>query len=80
MLKKSLLGAALATLLSLPAMAADVQIGVAGPLTGSNAAAGEQMKIGAIQAVEHRDEGFEEVAAAPAVLSRPARCIWKRAF
>ncbi len=42
----------MATLLSLPAMAADVQIGVAGPLTGSNAAAGEQMKIGAIQAVE----------------------------
>ena len=42
----------MAALLSLPAMAADVQIGVAGPLTGSNAAAGEQMKIGAIQAVE----------------------------
>jgi branched-chain amino acid transport system substrate-binding protein len=52
MLKKSLLGAALAALITLPAMAADVQIGVAGPLTGSNAAAGEQMKIGATQAVE----------------------------
>ncbi len=39
-----------AGLLSLPA-AAQVQIGVAGPLTGSNAAAGDQMKIGAVQAV-----------------------------
>lgn len=36
----------------MPAMAADIQIGVAGPLTGSNAAAGDQMKTGAIQAVE----------------------------
>jgi len=52
MLKKSLLGAALTGLLSFPAMAADVQIGVAGPLTGSNAAAGEQMKTGALQAVD----------------------------
>ena len=52
MLKKSILGAALAGILSLPAVAADLQIGVAGPLTGSNAAAGEQMKTGAIQAVE----------------------------
>jgi branched-chain amino acid transport system substrate-binding protein len=51
MLKKSLLGvAALAGLLSIPAMA-QVQIGVAGPLTGSNAAAGDQMKTGATQAV-----------------------------
>src|SRR5258707_814571 len=51
MLKKSLLGAAImAGLLSLPAMA-QVQIGVAGPLTGSNAAAGDQMKTGATQAV-----------------------------
>ena len=51
MLKKSLLGAGLlAGLLSLPAMA-QVQIGVAGPLTGSNAAAGDQMKTGATQAV-----------------------------
>jgi len=51
MLKKSILGAAiLAGLLSLPA-AAQVQIGVAGPLTGSNAAAGDQMKTGATQAV-----------------------------
>lgn len=52
MLKRSLLGAVLASLLSLPAIAADLQIGVAGPLTGSNAAAGDQMKIGAQQAVE----------------------------
>jgi len=44
MLKKSLLAAALGGLLSLPAMA-QIQIGVAGPLTGSEAAAGEQMKI-----------------------------------
>jgi branched-chain amino acid transport system substrate-binding protein len=51
MLKRLLLGAAVAGLISLPAMAADVQIGVAGPLTGSNAAAGEQMKTGALQAV-----------------------------
>ena len=51
MLKKSLLGAALAGLLSLPAMA-QVQIAVVGPLTGSNAAYGEQMKSGAMQAVE----------------------------
>jgi branched-chain amino acid transport system substrate-binding protein len=51
MLKKSLLGAAImAGWLSLPAMA-QVQIGVAGPLTGSNAAAGDQMKTGATQAV-----------------------------
>ena len=51
MLKKSLLGAAImAGLLSAPAMA-QVQIGVAGPLTGSNAAAGDQMKTGATQAV-----------------------------
>jgi branched-chain amino acid transport system substrate-binding protein len=51
MLKKSLLGvAALVGLLSIPAMA-QVQIGVAGPLTGSNAAAGDQMKTGATQAV-----------------------------
>src|ERR1051325_4823913 len=63
MLKKSLLGAAMmAGLLSLPAMA-QVQIGVAGPLTGSDGAAGDQveiwashaagdqMKIGATQAV-----------------------------
>ena len=38
---------------------AQIQIGVAGPLTGSEAAAGEQMKIGALQAVAdqriHRD-------------------------
>src|ERR1700730_6893907 len=48
---KSLLGVvALAGLLSAPAMA-QVQIGVAGPLTGSNAAAGDQMKAGAQQAV-----------------------------
>ena len=52
MFKKTLLGTALAGLLTLPAMAADLQIGVAGPLTGSNAAAGEQMKTGALQAVE----------------------------
>ncbi len=52
MLKRTLLGAAFAGLLSWPALAADLQIGVAGPLTGSNAAAGEQMKTGAIQAVE----------------------------
>src|SRR5471032_3327345 len=51
MQRKSLLGAALlAGFLSAPAMA-QVQIGVAGPLTGSNAAAGDQMKIGATQAV-----------------------------
>ena len=51
MLKKSMLGmAVLAGLLSLPA-AAQVQIGVVGPLTGSNAAAGDQMKTGALQAV-----------------------------
>src|SRR6202046_338288 len=51
MLNKNLLGvAALMGLLSLPA-AAQVQIGVAGPLTGSNAAAGDQMKTGATQAV-----------------------------
>src|SRR5450631_978401 len=51
MLKKSILGAAMmAGLLSLPA-AAQIQIGVAGPLTGSNAAAGDQMKTGAVQAV-----------------------------
>ena len=51
MLKTSILGAAmLAGLLTLPA-AAQVQIGVAGPLTGSNAAAGDQMKTGATQAV-----------------------------
>jgi len=51
MLKKSLLEAvALAGLLSVPAMA-QIQIGVAGPLTGSNAAAGDQMKTGAAQAV-----------------------------
>jgi branched-chain amino acid transport system substrate-binding protein len=51
MLKKSLLGmAALMALLSVPALA-QVQIGVAGPLTGSNAAAGDQMKTGATQAV-----------------------------
>ena len=51
MLKKSLLGVvALAGLLSVPAMA-QIQIGVAGPLTGSNAAAGDQMKNGAVQAV-----------------------------
>ena len=51
MQRKSLLGAAiLAGFLSVPAMA-QVQIGVAGPLTGSNAAAGDQMKIGATQAV-----------------------------
>src|SRR6185312_5304384 len=51
MLNKSIFGAAiLAGLLSLPAVA-QVQIGVAGPLTGSNAAAGDQMKIGATQAV-----------------------------
>ena len=49
---KSLLAAALLTgLLSAPALA-QIQIGVAGPLTGSNAAAGEQMKTGALQAVE----------------------------
>jgi branched-chain amino acid transport system substrate-binding protein len=40
----------LAGLLSAPAMA-QIQIGVAGPLTGSNAAAGDQMKTGATQAV-----------------------------
>jgi branched-chain amino acid transport system substrate-binding protein len=51
MLKTSLLGAVLAGLLSFPALAADIQIGVAGPLTGSNAAAGDQMKLGAEQAV-----------------------------
>jgi branched-chain amino acid transport system substrate-binding protein len=51
MQKKSLLGlAALLGLLSGPAFA-QIQIGVAGPLTGSNAAAGDQMKIGATQAV-----------------------------
>jgi branched-chain amino acid transport system substrate-binding protein len=50
MLKKSLLGAALLGWLSVPTMA-QVQIGVAGPLTGSNAAAGDQMKTGATQAV-----------------------------
>jgi len=51
MLRKSLLGVvALAGLLSAPAMA-QIQIGVAGPLTGSNAAAGDQMKTGATQAV-----------------------------
>src|ERR1700759_5765453 len=51
MLKTSIFGVAMvAGLLSLPA-AAQVQIGVAGPLTGSNAAAGDQMKTGAIQAV-----------------------------
>src|SRR5579872_7124247 len=51
MLKTSIFGAAMvAGLLSLPA-AAQVQIGVAGPLTGSNAAAGDQMKTGATQAV-----------------------------
>ena len=49
--RKSLLGViALAGLLSAPAMA-QIQIGVAGPLTGSNAAAGDQMKTGATQAV-----------------------------
>jgi len=52
MLKKSLLGAVFAGLIVLPALAADLQIGVAGPLTGSNAAAGAQMKTGAQQAVE----------------------------
>src|SRR5271154_4005312 len=51
MLKKSMLGVvAMIGLLAMPAMA-QVQIGVAGPLTGSNAAAGDQMKTGAIQAV-----------------------------
>jgi branched-chain amino acid transport system substrate-binding protein len=51
MLKRCVLSAAiLAGLLSVPAMA-QIQIGVAGPLTGSNAAAGDQMKIGAAQAV-----------------------------
>ncbi len=51
MLKKTLLGAvALAGLLSVPAMA-QTQIAVVGPLTGSNAAYGEQMKAGAVQAV-----------------------------
>jgi branched-chain amino acid transport system substrate-binding protein len=51
MLKKCVLSAAvLAGLLSVPAIA-QIQIGVAGPLTGSNAAAGDQMKIGATQAV-----------------------------
>ncbi len=50
-MKKSMLGVvALAGLLSVPAIA-QVQIGVAGPLTGSNAAAGDQMKTGATQAV-----------------------------
>jgi branched-chain amino acid transport system substrate-binding protein len=49
--KKTLLGlVALLGLLSAPAFA-QIQIGVAGPLTGSNAAAGDQMKIGATQAV-----------------------------
>ena len=52
-MKRSLLSAVMAgALFALPAMAADLQIGVAGPLTGSNAAAGDQMKIGAQQAVE----------------------------
>jgi branched-chain amino acid transport system substrate-binding protein len=51
MLKKFLVAASLVGLLASPAFAADIQIGVAGPLTGSNAAAGEQMKIGAEQAV-----------------------------
>jgi branched-chain amino acid transport system substrate-binding protein len=52
MLMKSVVGAArMAGLLSLPA-AAQIQIGVAGPLTGSNAAAGDQMKTGATKAVE----------------------------
>lgn len=50
MLKKSLLAAVLSGLLSLPALA-QIQIGVAGPLTGSEAASGEQMKTGAEQAV-----------------------------
>src|SRR5690242_7795832 len=51
MLGKSLLGAAiLAGLLASPAVA-QIQIAVAGPLTGSNAAAGDQMKIGATQAI-----------------------------
>ncbi|MGD0432046.1 MAG: branched-chain amino acid ABC transporter substrate-binding protein [Acetobacteraceae bacterium] len=51
MLNKNLLGVvALMGLLSVPAMA-QVQIGVVGPLTGSNAAAGDQMKTGATQAV-----------------------------
>jgi branched-chain amino acid transport system substrate-binding protein len=49
--KKTLLGlVALLGLLSAPAFA-QIQIGVAGPLTGSNAAAGDQMRIGATQAV-----------------------------
>src|ERR1700727_3257159 len=56
MLNKPFLGAAmLAGLLSLPA-AAQVQIGVAGPLTGSNAAAGDQMKTGATQAWAELDK------------------------
>jgi branched-chain amino acid transport system substrate-binding protein len=49
--KRTLLGlVALLGLLSAPAFA-QIQIGVAGPLTGSNAAAGDQMRIGATQAV-----------------------------
>ena len=51
MLKKPLLGvAALLGLLSSPVMA-QVQIAVVGPMTGSNATYGEQMKAGATQAV-----------------------------
>ena len=50
MLKKTILGAALASLLALPAWA-QTQIAVVGPLTGSNAAYGEQMKAGAQMAV-----------------------------
>ena len=52
MLKKSLQGAAvLAGLLAWPALA-QIPIAVVGPLTGSQAVAGEQMRIGAMQAVE----------------------------
>ena len=49
--RKTLLGAAaMLGFVSLPALA-DIQIAVVGPLTGSNAAYGEQMKAGAEQAV-----------------------------
>ena len=52
MLKKSLQGAAmLAGLLAWPALA-QIPIAVVGPLTGSQAVAGEQMRAGAMQAVE----------------------------
>jgi len=48
-----LIGALISIVCGIPAVQAEIKVGIAGPLSGSALTSGEQQEIGALKAIKH---------------------------